>query len=147
MARGRSTTFNVLLVEDDPGDAKLVTAAFADSPFNCRLEHVSDGVEAMMRLHAAAAGTDGTRLPDLMLLDLNMPRKNGHEVLAEVKADSRFRDIPVVVLTTSEAERDISAAYKAGASGFITKPVDVDTLFTSIRGIQDYWFGLSLLPR
>ncbi|MDO8605921.1 MAG: response regulator [Phaeospirillum sp.] len=147
MPRPRVASFNVLLVEDDPGDAKLIKAAFAAGSFDCRLNHASDGIEAMKHLNAAADGLDGLLLPDLMLLDLNMPKMNGHEVLIVMKADTRLKEIPVVVLSTSEAERDISAAYNAGASGFVTKPMDVDTLFSSIRGIQDYWFGLSRLPR
>lgn len=138
--------FNVLLVEDDPGDAGLVRAAFADGRFSCHLDHVVDGVEALRRLRAALNGEAGATLPDLVLLDLNMPKKTGHEVLAELKADSILKDLPVVVLTTSDAERDIAAAYHAGASGYVTKPVDVDMLFQSIQGIQDYWFGLMRLP-
>jgi len=137
--------FSVLLVEDDPGDAGLVKAAFADGRFHCVITHVTDGVEAMKRLRAAL-DSDGGKLPDLVLLDLNMPKMGGHEVLAEMKADLRLRDVPVVVLTTSDAERDVSSAYHSGASGYVTKPVDVDSLFESIRGIQDYWFGLMRLP-
>ncbi len=137
--------FLVLLAEDDPGDATLVKTAFADSPYQCRIDHAWDGVEAMSKLQSLA-GASG-RLPDLLLLDLNMPKKNGIEVLCEIKADPALRDIPVVMLTTSDAPRDIASAYRAGASGYVSKPVDVDSLFTLIRGIQDYWFGLIRLPR
>lgn len=137
--------FRVMLVEDDPGDAGLVKAAFASSRFSCLIEHISDGVEAMKRLRAMAAEGPSS-LPDLVLLDLNMPRKSGHEVLAEMKADDDLKDVPVVVLTTSDAERDVAAAYHSGASGFVTKPVDVDALFESIQGILEYWFGLMRLP-
>jgi CheY-like chemotaxis protein len=137
--------FKVMLVEDDPGDAGLVKAAFASSRFNCRIEHIIDGVEAMKRLRVLAAEGQAY-LPDLVLLDLNMPRKSGHEVLAEMKAEDLLRDVPVVVLTTSDAERDVAAAYHSGASGFVTKPVDVDALFESIQGILEYWFGLMRLP-
>jgi CheY-like chemotaxis protein len=137
--------FKVMLVEDDPGDAGLVKAAFAGSRFTCQIEHIPDGVEAMKRLRAALTG-DPSGLPDLVLLDLNMPRKSGHEVLAEMKADPILKDVPVVVLTTSDAERDVASAYHSGASGFVTKPVDVDALFESIQGILEYWFGLMRLP-
>lgn len=140
-----SPQFKVMLVEDDPGDAGLVKAAFASSRFTCHIEHIPDGVEAMKRLRAALDG-DPTTLPDLVLLDLNMPRKSGHEVLAEMKADPILKDVPVVVLTTSDAERDVASAYHGGASGFVTKPVDVDALFESIQGILEYWFGLMRLP-
>ncbi|WP_269078859.1 response regulator [Paramagnetospirillum magnetotacticum] len=137
--------FKVMLVEDDPGDAGLVRAAFASSRFVCRIDHISDGVEAMKRLRALAL--EGTHvLPDLILLDLNMPKKSGHEVLVEMKADAALKDLPVVVLTTSDAERDVAAAYHSGASGFVTKPVDVDALFEAIQGILEYWFGVMRLP-
>lgn len=147
MSRARTTPFNVLLVEDEPADAKLIEAAFAAGSFACRLEHVCDGMAAMEHLNAAVTGSRDIRLPDLMLLDLNMPRKNGHEVLAEMRADIRLREIPVVVLTTSQAEHDINAAYRAGASSYVTKPMELDALFRSIQGIQDFWFGLAQLPR
>lgn len=137
--------FRVMLVEDDPGDAGLVKAAFANSRFVCRIEHISDGVEAMKRLRALSP-EGPSALPDLVLLDLNMPRKSGHEVLAEMKADENLKDVPVVVLTTSDAERDVAAAYHSGASGFVTKPVDIEQLFSAIHGIQDYWFGVVRKP-
>ncbi|WP_277948860.1 response regulator [Magnetospirillum sp. 15-1] len=145
MTEASEQQFKVMLVEDDPGDAGLVKAAFASSRFACRIEHIPDGVEAMKRLRALAI-EGATALPDLILLDLNMPRKSGHEVLTEMKADDDLKDLPVVVLTTSDAERDVAAAYHSGASGFVTKPVDVDALFESIQGILEYWFGLMRLP-
>ncbi|RAU22965.1 response regulator [Paramagnetospirillum kuznetsovii] len=138
-------SFLVLLAEDDSGDAHLVKAAFADGSYPCKVEHVWDGVEAMARLNAAKES--GARLPDLLLLDINMPKMNGIEVLAMVKADAALRDIPAVMLTTSDAERDVSGAYQAGASGYVSKPVDVEGLFTSIHGISDYWFGVMRRPR
>jgi len=139
--------YRVLMVDDDPGDAGLVRVAFADTAVRCRLEHAPDGVEALRRLRDTSAATDGIHTrPDLILLDINMPRKTGHEVLAELKADVDLRGIPVVMLTTSDAERDIAAAYRAGAAGYITKPVDVDALFASVHGLVNYWFGLSRLP-
>lgn len=136
----------VLMVDDDPGDAGLVKAAFAVGRYPCRLDHVADGMAAMEFLREERNGENGSTRPDLILLDINMPRKNGHVVLNELKADDRLRDIPVVMLTTSDAERDIATAYQAGASGYVTKPVDVDALFAAIQGIQEYWFGVIRLP-
>ncbi len=147
MSRARATHFNVLLVEDDPGDANLTKAAFAAGTFSCRLDHVLDGAEAMARLLAIADGSLDVRLPDLVLLDLNMPRKNGHQVLAEIRADDRLKDIPVLVFSTSSAKRDIALAYGGGASSFVIKPVDLDGLFAAVQSIEDYWFGLAQLPR
>jgi CheY-like chemotaxis protein len=134
------------MVDDDPGDAGLVKAAFSVGRYPCRLDHVADGMAAMEFLRKDTNGHNGPVRPDLILLDINMPRKNGHAVLNELKADAELRDIPVVMLTTSDAERDIATAYQAGASGYVTKPVDVDALFAAIQGIQEYWFGVIRLP-
>ena len=147
MPGGRSARYSVLLVEDEPGDARLIEEAFAAASFKCRLDRVSDGVEAMERLRGILGGAMSDRLPDLVLLDINMPRMNGHEVLAEMKSDLILREIPVVVLSTSTAQRDITMAYNAGAAGFVTKPLDISTLFEVIQGIENYWFGLAELPR
>ncbi|CCG42225.1 response regulator [Magnetospirillum molischianum] len=141
-----SSQYVVLIVDDDPGDAGLVKAAFSIGRYPCRLDHVTDGMAAMEFLRDGTSGKNGTLRPDLILLDINMPRKDGHAVLTEVKADARLRDIPVVMLTTSDAERDIATAYRAGASGYVTKPVDVDALFSAVQGIQEYWFGVMRLP-
>jgi len=137
-----SESFVVLMVDDDPGDAGLVKVAVASGGYPCRFDHAADGMAALERLRA---GHEDQR-PDLILLDINMPRKNGHAVLGEIKSDHALCDIPVVMLTTSDAERDIAAAYRAGAAGYVTKPVDVDALFAAIRSIQDYWFGVMRLP-
>ncbi len=142
---GTVQNFLILLAEDDPGDANLVKAAIADGNFPCVVDHVWDGIDIMAKLHTSHNAN--ARLPDLMLLDINMPRMNGIEVLIEVKAVPSLRHIPVVILSTSEAERDVANAYQAGASGYVSKPVDVDALFSSIHGIQDYWFGVMRRPR
>jgi DNA-binding response OmpR family regulator len=134
-----SDNFRLLLAEDDPGDAGLVMAAIADSRFLCEVSHAKDGVEAMDAMRA--------QLPDLVLLDLNMPRKSGHEVLQEMRADPKLQGVPVVVLTTSDVERDVVSSWQCGCDGFVTKPVDVDELFRAVRGIQEYWFGLVRRPR
>lgn len=136
--------FQVLLVEDDPADAGLVKAALAAGRFYCAVDHARDGSQAMDRLEQAARlGT----LPDLVLLDINMPRMNGHEVLAAIRANPAFGTLPVVMLTTSDVDRDVQAAYRAGAAGFVTKPIDVDAFFAAIRGIEDYWFGVVRRPK
>ncbi len=145
MSEKGSPTFLVFLAEDDPGDANLVKTAFHEGGYSCQIEHAWDGAELMVMLKAALES--GGRLPDLLVLDINMPRKNGIEVLSEVKADSALRDIPVVMLTTSEADRDVAKAYQTGASGYVSKPVDVDSLFNLIKGIEDYWFGTMRRPR
>lgn len=137
---GSTYDYTVMLVEDDPGDARLVMAAIADSHFHCRVHHLADGVAAMDHLRSVVGS--GRDIPDLVLLDLNIPRKSGHEVLREIKHDDGLMDIPVVVLSTSDAERDISSAYHCGASGYVTKPIDVDDLFAAVKGIEAYWFGL-----
>ncbi len=145
MTEKEAPAFLVFLAEDDPGDANLVRAAFAEGPYACHIDHSWDGVELVAKLRAALQC--GARLPDLLMLDINMPRKNGIETLTEVKGDPALRDIPAVMLTTSEAERDVANAYKAGASGYVSKPVDVDALFDLVRGIEDYWFGVMRRPR
>ncbi len=132
--------YTVMLVDDDLGAAHLVMVAIADSPYRCRLQHFRDGVTAMNHLHSIVG--NGRDIPDLVLLDLNMPRKNGFEVLADIRNDDILMDIPVVVLSTSDAEQDVTLAYRSGASGYVTKPIDIDDLFMAVKGIEDYWFRL-----
>lgn len=137
--------FDILLVEDDMGDAGLVRVALSEGHVHCRIHHVKDGVEAMDFLHRRGAHADAPA-PDLMLLDLNMPRMDGREVLKQVKSDPDLQSLPVVVLTTSDVERDIDASYRLGANSFITKPVDIEQFCAAIRSIEDYWFGIVKLP-
>jgi CheY-like chemotaxis protein len=137
---------SVLLVEDDPGDVLLVKEAFEDHKVGNALSVVSDGVEAMQYVRGEGSYAGATR-PDLILLDLNLPRKSGIEVLAEVKGDPRLFTIPVVVLTTSEAEEDILAAYKLHANAYITKPVDFERFSQIVHQIDDFFIGLVKLPR
>lgn len=136
--------FEILLVEDDVGDAKLAQIALRDAGSQCHVRHVRDGVEAMAALRAASA--DSEKLPDLVLLDLNMPRMDGRQVLREMRADPALRVVPVVVLTTSAVDRDVAAAYSLGANSFITKPMDIDEFSTVMRGIENYWFSVVRLP-
>lgn len=139
--------FDVLLVEDEPADANLVRSALKENKVFCNLHHVADGVEALAFLRREGETHRTAPRPDLILLDLNMPRMNGREFLATAKADEALAAIPVVVLTTSDAERDVLASYKLGAASFITKPVDMEQFIAVIRQIDSYWFTLTRLPR
>lgn len=136
----------VLLVEDNPGDVRLTREALRDDKvFYSTLSVVRDGVEAMAFLRREVPYGDAPR-PDLILLDLDLPRKDGRDVLREVKADPALRDIRVVVVTGSEAERDISGAYALQADCYVTKPVGMDQLVTIVRSIKDFWFTIVRLP-
>ncbi|NEX16616.1 MAG: response regulator [Halochromatium sp.] len=139
--------FTVLLVEDEVADADLVRIAFEESRLLATLHHVVDGVEALRFLrHETEAFADAPR-PDLILLDLNMPRMNGREFLQEIKRDARLRAIPVVILTTSDVERDVIESYDLGAAGYIVKPVDLDQLIQAVKGMESYWFTVVKLPQ
>lgn len=135
----------ILVVEDSPGDARLVMEAFKEGKVYNRLHVVTDGVQAMQFLRREGTYASMPR-PDLILLDLNLPKKDGREVLAEIKADATLRRIPVVILTTSQAEEDILRTYDLHANSYITKPVDVDQFFRAIRLIEDYWLTVVALP-
>jgi CheY-like chemotaxis protein len=138
--------FDILLVEDEPADAHLVRVSLRDARVLCNLHHVVDGKEGLDFLHRLPPHESAPR-PDLILLDLNMPRMNGREFLIAIKAEPAYSDIPIVVLTTSEVERDVEASYKNGAAGFITKPVDKEQFIAAIVQLSDYWFTLTRLPR
>ncbi|WP_185961464.1 response regulator [Telmatospirillum sp. J64-1] len=132
---------DILLVEDNPGDARLAEEALKEGQLATRLHVAQDGVEAMAFLQDSASPR-----PHLILLDLNLPRKDGRQVLAELKEDPHLRRIPVVVLTTSQAEQDILRSYDLHANCFITKPVDLDQFITVIRAIEDFWCKIVILP-
>jgi CheY-like chemotaxis protein len=136
---------DILLVEDDLGDAGLVRIALRRSRHVCRLHHVKDGGEAMAFLRRSGRHGEAPR-PDLILLDLNLPGRNGHEVLEEIRADAALSPIPVVILSTSGAERDVKKAYALGASSYVSKPMDVEAFTAAIHSIQDFWFGTAKLP-
>ena len=138
--------FDILLVEDEPADASLVRAALKESRVLCNMHHVLDGVEALGFLRHDGESYLQAPRPDLILLDLNMPRMNGRELLAIIKGDDKLAGIPVVVLTTSDVERDVVSSYKLGAAGYITKPVDMEQFIEAIRQIGNYWFTLTRLP-
>lgn len=144
MSTGRP--IEILLVEDNPGDVDLTREMVEASKVRNVIRNVSDGVEAMAYLHRKPPYTTATR-PDLILLDLNIPKKDGRTVLSEIKQDANLRDIPVVVLTTSEAECDILKSYQLYANCYITKPVDLTKFTTIIRSIEDFWLTVVKLPR
>ncbi|MCC5655944.1 response regulator [Nostoc sp. XA010] len=135
----------VLLVEDNPGDAQLTRIALEDSKISIHLNVVEDGVEAMAFLRKQDKYVKAAH-PDIVLLDLNLPRKDGREVLAEIKADENLRRIPVVILTTSQAEEDILKAYNLCANCYITKPVDFDQFVKIVQSIENFWFAIVKLP-
>lgn len=136
---------SVLLVEDDPGDVLLIREAFADHKVGNVLSTVSDGVEAMKFVRGEGEYAELER-PDLVLLDLNLPRKSGAEVLAEIKGDPQLCTIPVIVLTTSEAEEDVLRSYKMHANAYVTKPVDFDRFKEIVQQIDDFFIGIVKLP-
>jgi two-component system, chemotaxis family, response regulator Rcp1 len=135
----------ILLVEDNPGDVRLTQEALRDSKLHNRLSVVEDGVEALAFLRREGHYNDSPR-PDIILLDLNLPRKSGREVLEEIKQDEVLKRIPVVVLTTSEDERDVMASYNLHANCYITKPVDLSQFITIVRNIKEFWFTIVRLP-
>lgn len=135
----------VLLVEDSPGDVRLTREALRDAKVRNRLNVVSDGVEAMAYLRREGPYADVPR-PDVVLLDLTLPRKDGREVLRDMRADPALRQIPVVILTSSRAERDIALAHDLHASCYISKPVDLDQLVSVVRSVEDFWFTIVRVP-
>ncbi|MER5268421.1 response regulator [Actinosynnema sp. NPDC002837] len=137
---------DVLLVEDDPGDALMTQEAFEHHKIRNQLHVVRDGVEALQFLRRQGPYEDAPR-PGLILLDLNLPKMDGREVLAEIKADEALRPIPVVVLTTSEAEEDILRSYNLHANAYVTKPVDFDRFIEVVRQIDDFFVTVVKLPR
>jgi CheY-like chemotaxis protein len=135
----------ILLVEDSPGDIRLTVEAMKDAKVVNRLSVVKDGEEALAFLHREGRYREAVR-PDLILLDLNLPKKDGREVLAEIKEDPELRRIPVVVLTTSTAEQDIFKTYDLHANCYITKPVDLEQFMRVVRLVDDFWLTIVKLP-
>ena len=145
MEPSNAEPIDILLVEDNVRDARLAEETLKESKINNRLYHVKDGVEAMQFLHRQGAYAHALH-PDLILLDLNLPRKDGREVLAEIKDDHELRLIPVVVLTTSEAERDLVRSYDLHANAYVVKPLDLDRFIEVVQAIEDFWFAIVKLP-
>jgi two-component system, chemotaxis family, response regulator Rcp1 len=141
--RGRA--LEILLVEDNPGDVRLAQEALHDAKMSNNLNVVADGVEALAYLRREGQHAKAPR-PDLVLLDLNLPKKDGREVLQEVKEDPDLRTIPVVVLTTSDAEADVIRSYELHANAYVRKPVDFDAFIEVVRTIEDFWFMVVKLP-
>ncbi len=135
----------ILLVEDNPGDVRLTIEALKEGKMSNNLHVVSDGVEAMAWLHRAGKYAEAPR-PDIVLLDLNLPKKDGREVLVEIKTDRDLKRIPVVILTTSAAEEDIMKAYDFNANCYITKPVDLTQFMKVVKSIEEFWLTIVKLP-
>jgi CheY-like chemotaxis protein len=136
---------DILLVEDNPGDARLAAEAFKEGGSQTRLHVVQDGIEAMAFLRGEGRYASEPR-PDLVLLDLNLPRMDGRQVLAEIKRDKVLKRTPVIVLTTSQAETDILHGYELHANCYIVKPVDFDRFIEVVKGIESFWRNLVRLP-
>ncbi|WP_293027171.1 response regulator [Natronococcus sp.] len=135
----------LLLVEDNPGDVRLTREAFKQGRIDNDLHTVSDGSDALDFLHQRGEYEDAPR-PDLVLLDLNLPRKDGEEVLADLKDDSELQSIPVIILTSSRAEEDIARSYELHANAYLTKPVDPDEFIETVRAFEKFWFSVVRLP-
>lgn len=135
----------ILLVEDSPSDADLTEEVFSDGKVLNNLHWVEDGVEALAFLRRQGKYADAPR-PDLILLDLNLPKKDGRQVLAEIKADPSLKLIPVIVLTTSAAERDIFKTYELNANCYVTKPIDLEQFISVVKLIEEFWLALVKLP-
>ncbi len=141
-----SRPIEVLLVEDNLGDVELTTLALEESQLSVHLSVVGDGADALDFLRHQKKKYANAPHPDLILLDLNLPKKSGHEVLAAIKIDEALKRIPVVVLTTSQAEEDILKAYNLYASGYIAKPTRFDEFLNVVKAIEDFWFATVRLP-
>jgi CheY-like chemotaxis protein len=143
---GTRKTIDVLLVEDDPGDVLMTREAFEHNKVRNTLTVVADGVSALEYLRKEGEHADAST-PDLILLDLNLPRRDGREVLQEIKADPVLRHIPVIVLTTSQAEEDVLCSYALHANAYVTKPVDFDAFITVVRQIDEFFVEVVRLPQ
>jgi two-component system, chemotaxis family, response regulator Rcp1 len=144
-SRSYSRPVEILLVEDNPGDVRLTREALREGKVRNNLYVAPDGVEALRFLRREGEYADAVR-PDLILLDLNLPKKDGREVLEDIKADPALRYLPVVVLTSSEAEQDIVRAYDLHANCYVTKPVDLDQFIHVVHSIENFWFTIVKLP-
>ncbi len=136
---------NILLVEDNPGDVRLVQEIFQDGKIYNHLEVARDGEEALNYLHQVGAYKNSLK-PDLILLDLNLPKKNGSEVLADIKGDVNLRRIPVIILTASKADEDIARAYNNHANCYLTKPIDLNQFINVVQEIKTFWLSIVQLP-
>jgi CheY-like chemotaxis protein len=135
----------ILLIEDNPGDVRLTIEALKESKIINNLQVVDDGIEALSYLKKEGIYKDKPR-PDLIILDLNLPRKDGREVLGEIKSDPVLKQIPIVILTTSEAEEDIIKSYELHANCYITKPVNMEQFIKVVKSVGEFWFSIVILP-
>ncbi|MGB8355349.1 MAG: response regulator [Chthoniobacteraceae bacterium] len=135
----------ILLVEDNPGDARLTQEVFLEGKVRNHLNIVDDGVKALAYLRGLGDYKNATR-PDLVLLDLNLPKKDGREVLAEIKADAKLRQIPVIIMTVSPADENILKAYNLNVNCYLTKPVNLDAFIDAVRTIDEFWISIVKLP-
>ena len=140
-----SRAIDILMIEDNPADVRLAKEALREGPVRCKIHVATDGEKglAFLRRRGAAAGKPK---PELILLDQNLPRKNGHEVLAEIKSDGALRRIPVVILTSSKAEEDVVRSYDSNCNCYITKPLDLEKFIEVIRSIEHFWLDIATLP-
>ena len=136
---------HILLAEDNPGDARLTIEGFKDAKVKNEITVVEDGIEALAYLRQQGKYANAVR-PDLILLDLNMPRKDGREVLSEIKSDDNLKSIPVLVFTVSSADKDILNSYGLHANAFITKPIDLDEFTAVVKSLEDFWLTIVKLP-
>ena len=136
----------LLLVEDDPGDVELMRESLCTTTLTVEMHVVDDGVKALQYLRKIGPFCDAPR-PDMVLLDLNMPKMGGRDVLREIRKDDALKDMPVIILTTSDADADIAACYLLGANCYLTKPVGLDAFNTFMRTLEDFWFTLAKLPK
>lgn len=139
-------TIDLLLVEDNPGDVRLTREALREAPLPVNLSVASDGVEALDFVYRRGKYKNAPR-PDLILLDLNLPRKNGPEVLAEIKTDPDLKRIPVLIMTTSQEPRDVDTAYSLNANCYITKPITLDEFMNVVQSIETFWLKTAVLPQ
>jgi len=143
--RNKFKAVEILLIEDNPGDVRLTIEALKESKIINHLEVVEDGIEALSFLKKEGIYKDKSR-PDLIILDLNLPKKDGREVLGEIKSNDSFKQIPIVILTTSEAEEDIIKSYELHANCYITKPVNMEQFIKVVKSVGDFWFSIVMLP-
>jgi len=146
MANGAATPVEILVVEDNPGDVRLTQEAFREARVRNRLHVAVDGVDALAFLRREGRHQNAPR-PDLILLDLNLPKRTGREVLEEIKEDRDLQHIPVVILTTSQAERDVLESYRLRANAYVSKPVDLDQFLRVIQSIEQFWLEIVKLSR
>ncbi len=143
--RNKFKAVEILLIEDNPGDVRLTFEALKESKIINNLQVVEDGIEALSYLKKNGIYKDKPR-PDLIILDLNLPKKDGREVLGEIKSEDSLKQIPIVILTTSEAEEDIIKSYELHANCYITKPVNMEQFIKVVKSVGDFWFSIVMLP-